>query len=151
MNKSLIAALAVVSTFGIASIASAGCGPTVSLNANQNVNQVIGGTTNDSVGVAEYGDTFNFGSNTNSNETQGLTLGISLNFSLDGGRGCKLQDLQIANQKDQQLRARHQAEMQRQQAAAQLVNNLVQAITYCETADLDIPANAEFCSPYVKD
>ena len=57
----------------------------------------------------------------------------------------------VANQKDQQLRARHQAEMQRQQAAAQLVNNLVQAITYCETADLDIPANAEFCQPYVKD
>ena len=151
MTKSLLAALAVVSTLGIASSASAMCGPTVTLNANQSINDTLGGTTNDSVGVAEYGDTFNFGNNSNTNSTKGLTLGLSINFSLDGGRGCELQDLQIANQKDQQMRARHQAEMQRQQAAAQLVNNLVQAITYCESADLSIPANAEFCTPYTKD
>lgn len=149
--KTLITAAVI--TLGIASSASAMCGPQVSFNANKSANDVIGTniTNGDTVGVAEYGDTFNFSNNNGNttNNTRGLTFGVSLSFSLDGGRACEEQDLRIATARDNAMRAAHQAEMQRQQQAASLINNLIAGIQYCETADLAIPANVNFCKDYL--
>ena len=153
MKTSIVAAVAALSIFGIASSASAMCGPNLNINLSQNTNSTINDVTGntDSVGVAEYGDTFNFGSNSNltNGQTKGLTASIGLTFNLDGGRGCEEVDLRIAQQKDNIARAARQEEMQRRQQAAGLINNLLAGIAYCETADLNIPANAQFCTDYL--
>ena len=145
MKTSIVAAVAALSIFGIASSASAMCGPQVNLNLNKNINDVAG--ANDGTSVQEFGLSFN--DNTSLNKTRGLTAGITISFALDKGRGCKEQDLRIAQQEDAIKRSAHQAEMQRQQQASALINNLIAGIQYCETANLNIPANANFCTEYL--
>ena len=146
-----IASSASAQSFGGPSGGSAGqCGPTLGFTANidegfNTHNNAIDGFRTDDDGNLNYNDatTDDYRNNT------GVKFGLTLNFNLDGGRGCKLVDLQIANQKDQQLRAARTAYLQEQAQAASQINGLLQAIQYCEAADISIPANAEFCSEYL--
>lgn len=149
MKISVIAAVAAMSVFGIASSASAMCGPTVSFNLSQNTNDTNTNGGNDGTSVQEFGLSFNDSTNYNSNSVKGLTASIGINFSLDGGRGCQEQDLRITQQKDQIARAARQEALQHKQQAAALINNIMAGIAYCESADLNIPANAQFCTEYL--
>ena len=149
MKLSIVAAVAALSTFGIASSAMAQCGPNLNFNVN----------TSDMMNHGET-DNLNFGNGAGllgeqlgiqDGKSESLTLGLTLSFNLDGGRGCKEQDLRIAAQQDQILRASRQAFLQEQQQSQAFIQNLVASIQYCEAADLDIPANASFCTDYIKD
>lgn len=149
MKLSIVAAVAALSTFGIASSASAMCGPNVSFGITDGYNNSINNTKNDSIGVAEGYNTFNDSKGTNGTQGSTFNLTANISFQLDGGRSCALLDEQIAVQKDNRLRAARQAYLQEQQQASQLINNLMASIQYCEAADLSIPANVEFCTNYL--
>lgn len=150
----LMSAKFVVAAVGIvimtASISEAACGPQVSFNLNKNTNTSLGGSTNDTVGVAEYGDTFNFGTGSNDSASNGLTAGFTISFNLDGGRGCREFDARIAESKDRNIRANRQAHIQEQNSLAAAVDATIKVVTFCETADLEIPAIAELCKGHTK-
>ena len=157
----LLSTIVIVSTLAISSSASAQafggpggatgqCGPTLGFTANVDEGfnthaNAVDGFRTDADGNLNYNDATTDDIRNNA----GVKFGLTLNFNLDGGRGCKLVDLQIANQKDMQARAARQAYLQEQAQAANQINGLLQAIQYCETADITIPANAEFCSEYL--
>ena len=134
MKISIVAAVAALSVFGIASTASAQCGPSLNVSAGN-----MSSMTDGFMGSAGIG-----------NDSSAMNFMVGINFNLDGGRACALADENLANARDQRLRAAHTAALQEQQLQAATIDSVIKTVMFCESANLAIPAVAELCVGYTE-